>query len=302
MTPEDVSVVVTARRPGVSPRAVAALGAGEFCEAFLVDDIDVYRFARHDEAARALRREACVLRRVAGSLDLTVPLPIDVELDEDPPFVSHRLVAGEDLSREEYDGLSDEDRRRAATSVGSFLRQMHSIDLATVRECNLATKDLVTWTAQVRELAVPDTLSTLSVASRALVAEVLTASAPAAAAAVLLHGDLSPEHVLIDSEGTVTGIIDFGDVAIGDPAWDFVYLYADYGAEFLRFAAQAYGPSTRSEFADRLYRHFQLEAVEWALECIDDDEDEVDEAVSALDDLAEHGELRRAEVNEALLH
>lgn len=39
---------------------------------------------------------------------------------------------------------------------------------------------------------------------------------------VLIHGDLSPDHILFDREkGVVTGIIDFGDMHIGDPAYDF---------------------------------------------------------------------------------
>ena len=38
---------------------------------------------------------------------------------------------------------------------------------------------------------------------------------------VLIHGDFSSEHVLLDlAEKKVTGIIDFGDAAIGDPAYD----------------------------------------------------------------------------------
>jgi aminoglycoside 2''-phosphotransferase len=39
---------------------------------------------------------------------------------------------------------------------------------------------------------------------------------------VLLHGDLSPEHILVDLERTaITGVIDFGDAVVGDPAGDF---------------------------------------------------------------------------------
>jgi aminoglycoside phosphotransferase (APT) family kinase protein len=38
---------------------------------------------------------------------------------------------------------------------------------------------------------------------------------------VLIHGDFAVEHVLVDTEtGRVTGIIDFGDCGLGDPAYD----------------------------------------------------------------------------------
>ncbi len=38
---------------------------------------------------------------------------------------------------------------------------------------------------------------------------------------VLLHGDLVRDHVLASSEGRLTGVIDFGDWRVGDPAYDW---------------------------------------------------------------------------------
>lgn len=36
----------------------------------------------------------------------------------------------------------------------------------------------------------------------------------------LLHGDLSCDHILVDA-GKISGIIDFGDLMVGDPAFDW---------------------------------------------------------------------------------
>ena len=48
----------------------------------------------------------------------------------------------------------------------------------------------------------------------------------------LVHCDLGCEHILIGDNGTtVTGLIDFEDVTIGDPAIDFVGIYVTYGME-----------------------------------------------------------------------
>lgn len=41
---------------------------------------------------------------------------------------------------------------------------------------------------------------------------------------VLLHGDVSPSNLIVDSEGQVTAIIDWGKADFGDPVRDFVYL------------------------------------------------------------------------------
>src|SRR5581483_187306 len=51
----------------------------------------------------------------------------------------------------------------------------------------------------------------------------------------LLHADLKPEHILCDLEsGYITGIIDWGDISIGDPDYDFTCFSLYYGQSFVR--------------------------------------------------------------------
>lgn len=47
---------------------------------------------------------------------------------------------------------------------------------------------------------------------------------------VLVHGDLHPAHVLVDDGQRVTGLLDWTEAHIGDPATDFAILYATMGA------------------------------------------------------------------------
>jgi aminoglycoside phosphotransferase (APT) family kinase protein len=44
-----------------------------------------------------------------------------------------------------------------------------------------------------------------------------------------IHGDLGAEHVFVDGD-RITGVIDWGDAAIGDPAIDHGRLLRDFGA------------------------------------------------------------------------
>ena len=49
----------------------------------------------------------------------------------------------------------------------------------------------------------------------------------------LIHGDLSPDHFLIDSKTkNLLGIIDFGDMAICDPDYEYLYIFEDCGKSF----------------------------------------------------------------------
>ncbi len=49
----------------------------------------------------------------------------------------------------------------------------------------------------------------------------------------IIHGDFTDDHILIDIDNKRLGFIDFGDVSIGDPAFDFAGLYISYGKEFM---------------------------------------------------------------------
>jgi aminoglycoside phosphotransferase (APT) family kinase protein len=58
---------------------------------------------------------------------------------------------------------------------------------------------------------------------------------------VFSHNDLGIEHVLVDPvTWTVTGIIDWSDAAIVDPAYDFGLLYRDLGSTALQAAIESY--------------------------------------------------------------
>jgi aminoglycoside phosphotransferase (APT) family kinase protein len=64
------------------------------------------------------------------------------------------------------------------------------------------------------------------------------------AAAVLIHGDLHIRHLLVDvtSAGArATGVIDWGDVGIGDPAVDLSFGYAAFAGDARRAFLDAYG-------------------------------------------------------------
>ena len=62
----------------------------------------------------------------------------------------------------------------------------------------------------------------------------------------LVHDDLGAEHILVDAaRSSLTGIIDWGDMALHDPAWDFI------GLVFWTGYPRARAALLRSEYPDR---------------------------------------------------
>jgi aminoglycoside phosphotransferase (APT) family kinase protein len=57
---------------------------------------------------------------------------------------------------------------------------------------------------------------------------------------VVLHADLGADHILMENNA-VSGVIDFGDANWGDPDYDFMYLFVDFGLAFVEEVARRHG-------------------------------------------------------------
>lgn len=57
---------------------------------------------------------------------------------------------------------------------------------------------------------------------------------------VMTHGEIYPAHVLLDADGTITGVLDWTTARVDDPARDFAFQYGAAGDEVLQVTLDAY--------------------------------------------------------------
>jgi aminoglycoside phosphotransferase (APT) family kinase protein len=58
---------------------------------------------------------------------------------------------------------------------------------------------------------------------------------------VICHGDLHVRHLLVDRDGSVTGVIDWGDLCLADPAVDLSIAYFAFAGRARADLLSAYG-------------------------------------------------------------
>ena len=68
---------------------------------------------------------------------------------------------------------------------------------------------------------------------------------------VVLHADLGKDHIVAE-DSSVSGVLDFGDVNWGDPDYDFMYLFVDFGLQFAIEVARRYGHSNLDQLRTKL--------------------------------------------------
>ena len=277
MTPDAAAALLSRHAPALALAGlpVEPLGEGDFCVAFAAGGAWAVRVAKHEEAAAALAREACLLPRLAPLLDAAIPLP---EIGfagggADPAFLAHRLLPGPELTAEGYLALPEAARDRCAGQIARFLRQLQSADLQLARACGIPWASYAARYAAVLERVRAELPGLAAEPERryaeATLRDYLDSGAAAGFRPVLLHGDLAPGHVLYDGRtGDVTAIIDFGDVEVGDPARDLTFLYEDFGLDLLGRVMDALG-GDREALLARAYRFHEILAIEWIFHCRD---------------------------------
>ena len=197
-----------------------------------------------DRLAREARREVAVMglvrRRLGGwATDAVV-------LDADLGCIAHRRVPGVPLQDLLAAGTVEPQVVAAiAGRLGALVRYIGRIDPAEAGGLVDVDGDgLDVWRAEAPAFvaAIDDQLTP---ARRAAVGELLATPLPAPVdrdELVLVHNDLGAEHVLVDPvDGSITGIIDWSDTAVGDPAAEVGRLLRDLGQAHLRAVLDGLG-------------------------------------------------------------
>jgi aminoglycoside phosphotransferase (APT) family kinase protein len=213
---------------------VQLVAAGWDNTAFLVDGRWIFRFPRREVAVPLLAREIEILPRIAPNLPLAVPEPrwIGAPSDGYPwPWFGAPALPGRELAAVE---LSDARRGELAAAVGRFLADLHAPALRSRIGPTLPLDPNRRSDMAFRVEATRRRLDELAEAGlwqappevEALLAD--AARLPPSPRIAVLHGDLHARHLLVGADGRATGVIDWGDVCVGDPAIDLSVAYGAF--------------------------------------------------------------------------
>ena len=290
VTPQLAGELIRQQFPDLAGQQLTMLATGWDNVAFLVGSQWLFRFPRRQIAVPGVQREIAVLPRLAARLPVPVPDPqfIGVPSPRYPwPFFGARLLPGRELADS---GLTDSRRGRAAASVGHFLRALHEPGLvALVGDAGLPVDPMRRATPSVRAVRARQVLDRLLrsgiwpggsevsqfldqaergaagtrngaagtgnwAADPANPGETQAADElPGAGSLVVCHGDLHVRHVLVARDGSATGVIDWGDLCLADPAVDLSIAYFGFAGRARADLLSAYGRpvSAQRELAAR---------------------------------------------------
>jgi len=230
--------------PELAVRSLALLGEGWTAKAYRVNDDLVFKFPKQSSDWEELDREITFLDHARSLLGVPVAEHLfQVRRSAGAPhgYAVYRHLAGDAI---DVGAMSEAARTDAAATLARFLRTLHDLQVSPKMERFLRRRD--EWElsenclSQARRTIAPR----LTAQERSSLEQLFRChwqdpeNFPKAFR--IIHADLGPEHILY-AHGALSGILDWGEVCLGDPDYDLGYLYAGFGGAFVREVAFVYG-------------------------------------------------------------
>lgn len=212
--------------PSLSPAHLKPLGVGWDNTAYLVNGRIVFRFPRRAMSGQLARLEARVLPLLAPHLALPIPNPRFVGSPADGypyGFVGYELIQGVSACELAW---TETERAGLAAPLGRFVAALHGIPVSDAVRSWAPVDTLHRTDMRGRLERLRGRIVAMHLPEAVCVADVLGQMDELAAAASYggpdrwVHGDLYACHLLIDDSRDLAGVIDWGDVHLGDPALD----------------------------------------------------------------------------------
>ncbi|WP_035987662.1 macrolide 2'-phosphotransferase [Leptolyngbya sp. KIOST-1] len=203
------------------------------------------RIPRRPDVLASAHREQTVLALVRPHLPVQVP---DWQIHT-PELIAYPLLRGKpaatiDLEQQAYRWAIDAQNLPDAylLSLGQALAALHTIEPQTLAEAGLDNPSIATirttWADRIARVKAdyPVNPQLWHRWQRWLDNDALWPECT-----VLIHGDLHPGHTLVNDQAQVTGLIDWTEARVDDPAPDFAAHYRVFGRDSLEVLLDYYG-------------------------------------------------------------
>lgn len=240
---------------------------GEDHRVIVLDSAWVFRFPREADYLATFPAELSLLATLSARSP--VPIPFYQWVTPDRSFGGYRLIEGEALTTARFDGLERKAREALIAELAAFLRALHGLPHDVLRTADGDPSTDERW----RQDEVTDYLARRRPALARMIEEGLLSRLDRAheiyptlahERRVVIHGDFSLGHILIaPDEDRLAGVIDFGDAAVGDPAYDFTVFHglADWAPAL---ALEVYGDNSEAMLIRSAFSYIRYAAARLA--------------------------------------
>ena len=260
--------------------SIKLIGEGYDSKAYLINDEYIFKLKISSNKKKGYKKEKAVLDFLNRNLKTTIKIPqIEfIHIDNEVSIMGYKKINGTFLTPDIYKEMNVKQQEILKKDIAKFLKDMHNLDYAEIKEYVIDNKQNCLEEYDLLQKKIYNDLTEKEKKYIEKYFERLNNTTIFEDKKCLCHNDFSCNHLLIDNNKKLVGIIDFGDSGIIDEYCDFIYLLEDskeeIGKKFGEDILQLYGDidiNKAKEYQDIVEMYYPIETIIYGIKNNRDD-------------------------------
>ena len=253
---------------------IKVLGSGYDSVAYLVNNEYVFKIKFSANKKKGYEKEKAIYDFLNQKLDTNIKIP-NIEysiISDEISILGYKEIKGTFLTPEIYSTMSKKEQDLLKQDIAIFLRQMHDLDCSEISSYTIDNKQNVLEEYQLLRNTIYDSLTDLEKQYIESFMQRLNSTTIFDDKKCLCHNDFSCNHLLLDENKRLCGIIDFGDSGVIDEYCDFIYLLEDseeeIGSSFGEDILSLYGSidiEKAKKYQDIVEQYYPIETIVYGI-------------------------------------
>ena len=253
---------------------IEVLGSGYDSVAYLVNHEYVFKIKFSADKKKGYEKEKAIYAFLNKNLNTDIKIP-NIEysyISGDLFILGYKEIKGKFLSPELYVSLTLEEQQLLKEDIAIFLRKMHDLDISNISSYTIDNKQSILAEYELLRSTIYDSLSAIEKEYIEAFMQRLKTIDIFDGKKCLCHNDFSCNHLLLNDNNRLCGVIDFGDAGIVDEYCDFIYLLEDseeeIGHEFGEDILKLYGNidiKKAREYQDVIEQYYPIETIVYGI-------------------------------------
>ncbi len=237
MTIDHARAAIHSNFPKFDVNTIQFIAEGFDNIAFEVNNDYIFRFTKSNLSSGfggSLEVEECLLPKLGKHISVKIPNPTFYgQQSNGLPFIGYKKINGEELSLALLDTMSKDRVDKIFKTISTFFNDIHALPTSLATKCGVQitdfkkryTQDSVDMKKSIFPLLSINDCKTVE----SWIEGYLNNSDNFSYMPSFLHADLWLSHVFVNaSTYDIEGIIDFSDMTIGDPDYDYMQICRAY--------------------------------------------------------------------------
>lgn len=253
---------------------IKKIGKGYDSVAFEINNKYIFKIKYSKNTKKGYEKEKSIYDFINRNIKSNVNIP-NIEfsyISDEVSILGYKKINGVFLGPKVYRKMTEVQKDLLKQDIATFLRSLHELDYKDVQQYKIDNKQNVLEEYQLLRSTIYDELSDVekmyieTFMKRLLSTDVFNGKK------CLCHNEFSCNHLILDKNYKLIGVIDFGDAGIIDEYCDFVYLLEDseeeIGTEFGKQILNIYGNidiEKAEEYQDIVEHYYPIETLVYGI-------------------------------------